>query len=379
VAQVPASYLTEEVPVYTREQKEPAYYKERKKADLGAVNLCGDFTKLLTDLLSSPNLSRKSWVYEQYDYMVGLNTIIRPGGDGALLRLPGTQKALALSVDCNSRYVFLDPYLGGALAVAEAALNVAVTGARPLALTNCLNFGNPENPEIYWQFVWATDGLAKAAEILETPVTGGNVSFYNEYDGQAIFPTHTIGMVGLLTDINNRLTLDFKDPGDIIMVLGQSREELGASEAHYLLTGRDEGPVPQADLLAIKNMCRFLESAAANRLLKSAHDCADGGLAVALAESAMVGGHGFCVQWSGPLSPGAAFFGESSGRVLVSLNPEKLSNFQKLLEQWSVTGTELGRVGGTDIFLQYNDSTITTQLHSLQKVWTGALAALAAL
>jgi phosphoribosylformylglycinamidine synthase len=254
LAQVPARFLTDEVPIYIREQKEPAYFQERQKADLSAVNQYGDFGELLEKLLASPNLCSRAYVYERYDHMVGLNTVIRPGGDAALLRLPETNKGLALAVDCDSRKVFLNPKVGGALAVAEAALNVAVTGARPLALTNCLNFGSPEDPEIYWQFVQATDGLAEAALILETPVTGGNVSFYNEKNGEAIWPTPTIGLVGLLADLSHRLTIDFKETGDLIYLLGESKEELGASEAHYFLTGRDEGPTPELDLPQIKNL-----------------------------------------------------------------------------------------------------------------------------
>ncbi|MDR1084024.1 MAG: phosphoribosylformylglycinamidine synthase subunit PurL [Deltaproteobacteria bacterium] len=378
VAQVSASYLTDEVPVYIREQKEPAYYLKNKKADLSAVNKCGDLTKLLKALLASPNLCRKAWVYEQYDHMVGLNTVIRPGGDAAVLRLPESVKGLALSVDCNSRFVYLDPYLGGALAVAEAALNVAAVGARPLAITNCLNFGNPENPEIYWQFVQATDGLAEAAEILETPVTGGNVSFYNEYDGRAIFPTPTVGMVGLLENLADRLTVDFKDFGDLIYLLGHSFEELGASEAHYFLTERDEGPVPRVNLPFIKSLCRFLEKAAKSKLLKSAHDVADGGLAVALAESAMAGDKGISAEWSGPLTAGAALFGESSGRVIVSLEEKYQKRFLELLNDFSVPAVLLGRVTGRDISIKYNDRAISAPLLEIKKAWTEALAALAA-
>ncbi|MDR1576747.1 MAG: phosphoribosylformylglycinamidine synthase subunit PurL [Deltaproteobacteria bacterium] len=379
IATIPAAYLTEEVPIYLREQKEPAYHAERKKADLAAVNQYGDFTDLLYKLLASPNLCSRAYVYERYDHMVGLNTVIRPGGDAALLRLPDSKKGLALTVDADSRQVFLDPYQGGVLAVVEAALNVAVTGARPLALTNCLNFGNPEDPEIYWQFVKATDGLAEAARALETPVTGGNVSFYNEHNGAAIYPTPTIGMVGSLEDLERRVTIAFKEPGDLIYLLGQSREELGASEAHYLLTKRDEGPVPQVDLNQVKALCRFLEQAAQKGLLRSAHDCSAGGLAVAIAESAMASDLGGVLNWRSSLSSGAAFFGESAGRVLVTLKEDHLTSFLALAKTWNQTTTELGRVGGPDLSITHNEVTIKAPVASLKKAWREALADLAAI
>jgi phosphoribosylformylglycinamidine synthase len=213
LAEVPAELLTDKAPVYLKPQREPGYFKLLKEADTSAARRHGDWWGLWLKLLKSPNLCSRRWVWEQYDHMVGLNTVIRPGGDAALLRIPDSRRGLALTSDCPARHVYLDPEAGGAIAVAEAALNVAVVGARPLALTNCLNFGNPENPEIYWQFVKATDGLARAAEALGTPVTGGNVSFYNEFDGRAILPTPTIGMVGLLGDIDDRITFEFKREG----------------------------------------------------------------------------------------------------------------------------------------------------------------------
>jgi phosphoribosylformylglycinamidine synthase len=379
LAQVAAAHLTEAAPVYIREEKEPAYFQERQKADLSAVNARGDFTGLLRELLASPNLCSRAYVFEQYDYQVGLNTVIRPGGDAALLRLPDTRKGLALTVDCDSRHVFLNPERGGALAVAEAALNVAVTGARPLALTNCLNFGNPMDPEIYWQFARATDGLAAAAQALETPVTGGNVSFYNEYNGQAIYPTPTIGMVGLLDNLADRLTLDFKAEGDLIYLLGETREELGASEAHYLLTGRDEGPVPHLDLAQVKALCQLLVEAAKKGLLRSAHDCSTGGLAVALAESAMAGELGAVVRLDGPLSPGAAFFGESSGRVIVSLREEKAPDLVALARGHALPVTQLGQVKGQDLVIAHNDFAIKAPVQNLKKIWSEALAKMAAL
>ena len=346
LAQVPAELLTDRAPVNIRPVREPAYFQERQKADFRAVREYGDWADLLARLLASPNLASRRWIYEQYDHLVGLNTVIRPGGDAAVLRLPGTARGLALTFDCNSRYVYLNPRLGGAIAVAEAARNMAVTGARPLALTNCLNFGNPENPEIYWQFVQATDGLAEAALALGTPVTGGNVSFYNEYNGRAIFPTPTIGMVGLLADLADRLTIDFKEAGDLVFLVGETREELGASEVHYLLTGRDEGEVPALDLDVAQRLNEFLIEAAARRLLRSAHDCAEGGLAVALAESALAGRVGVELDFDLGVSPAAALFGESQSRAVVSAGREKADGLAALARVFDLPLTRLGRVGG---------------------------------
>ena len=380
LARVPAELLTERAPVNIRPVREPAYFQERKKADFQAVLNYGDWGGLLGRLLASPNLSSRRWVYEQYDHMVGLNTVIRPGGDAAVLRLPSAPRGLALTCDCNSRYVYLNPRLGGAIAVAEAARNLAVTGARPLALTNCLNFGNPENPEIYWQFVQATDGLAEAARALDTPVTGGNVSFYNEYNGRAVFPTPTIGMVGLLDDLDDRLTIAFKEPGDLVFLVGRTREELGASEVHFLLTGRDEGEVPALDLGEARRLNDFLVQAARRRLLSSAHDCAEGGLAVALAESALAGGLGVDLEFDPGLSPAAALFGESQSRAVLSAKGgARAEELAALAGGFGLPLVALGRVGGEVFRLAAGPARLTVPLAELAESYENSLAEKAAL
>ena len=381
LAEVPAGLLTDNAPVYDKPQKEPGNFKLLQKADLSPATKYGDWWNLWLRLLASPNLCSRRWVWEQYDHMVGLNTVIRPGGDAALLRIPDSRRGLALTSDCPARYVYLNPKLGGAIAVAEAALNVAVVGAKPLALTNCLNFGNPENPEIYWQFVQATDGLAMAAEALGTPVTGGNVSFYNEFDGQAILPTPTIGMVGLIEDIADRLTFEFKREGDLIFLLGHSSEELGASEVHHLLTGRDEGPVPRLNLDLARRLNEFLVAAAKGRILASAHDCAEGGLAVALFESARAGGLGLDLEFLTGLSTAAALFGETQSRAVVSLSHDKLPAFYDLLGQYSLPCSSLGQVGGPDkrVRLVHNGDVISGDMAELEKAWSEALPREAAL
>ncbi|MDL2226942.1 phosphoribosylformylglycinamidine synthase subunit PurL [Deltaproteobacteria bacterium OttesenSCG-928-M10] len=376
LASVPAGLLTDNAPVNIRPYSEPAYYQARKKADFSALLNYGDWTGLLKKLLASPNICSRRWIYEQYDHMVGLNTVIRPGGDAALLRLPGGNKGLALSSDCNARYVYLDPFKGGAIAVAESARNVAVCGARPLAITNCLNFGNPENPEIYWQFVRATDGLAEAAAKLNTPVTGGNVSFYNEYNGQPILPTPTIGMVGLLADLDSRITPDFKAEGHLVFLVGQTKEELGASEAHFLLTGRDEGEVPEIDLDQAARLNDFLVEAASAKLLASAHDCSDGGLVVALAESALAGNIGVKLNWDSAVSPAAAFFGESQSRVVVSLAEIRRGELEAMLRRWDLPFTFLGTVGGATLSLAAGQAKIETPVGELAGLYRDSLAEL---
>jgi phosphoribosylformylglycinamidine synthase len=374
LASIPAAFLTDKAPVYSQEYTEPEYHRKLKEADTTPVLNCEDFTGLLEKLLASPNLSSRHWVYEQYDSTVGLNTVTGPSGDGALLRVPGTRKGLAMSCDCNSRYTYLDPYLGGAIAVAEAALNVAVTGARPLAITNCLNFGNPENPEIFWQFVKATDGLADAAKALDTPVTGGNVSFYNEYDGRAIHPSPVIGMVGLLEDLDFRMTFHFKRAGDLVILVGRTREELGASEAHYLLTGRDEGPVPALDLDLAARLNAFLVRAASQKLLESAHDVADGGLAVALAEASFPLELGLELAWKDIVSPAATLFGESQSRALVSVSPENFTRTAELLASFRLPFATLGRISDTGTLdIKYNSTRISAPVSGLKSVWRRSL------
>jgi phosphoribosylformylglycinamidine synthase len=374
IATIPAAYLTDQAPVYSRESAEPAYFRKLKKADLSPVRNCEDFKGLLEKLLASPNLSSRHWVFEQYDCSVGLNTVTGPSGDGALLRVPGTRKGIALSCDCNSRYTYLDPYLGGAIAVAESALNVAVTGARPLAITNCLNFGTPDNPEIFWQFVKATDGLADAARALDTPVTGGNVSFYNEYDGRAIHPTPVIGMLGLLEDLDCRMTYHLKKPGDLVILIGRTREELGATEAHFFLTGRDEGPVPALDLALAARLNAFLVKSASMRLLESAHDCADGGLAIALAEAAFPLELGLDLTWKGEITAAATFFGESQSRVVASVTPENFTKAAELLSSFDLPFSTLGRVGSDGIFsVKYNATHVSAPITELKALWRGAL------
>ena len=375
LASVSAELLTDKAPVNIREYTEPAYFQEKKKADLSKLQNYGNWQELLLKLLASPNIASKSWVYQQYDHMVGINTVVRPGSDAAVLRLPDTEKGLALSIDCNSRYVYLDPWRGGAIAVAESARNIACSGGTPLGITNCLNFGNPEKPEIYWQFVHATDGIAEACRVLSTPVSGGNVSLYNEFDGEAIYPTPTIGMVGLLDSVEQRITSDFKASGDIVLLLGESKEEIGASEAFYILTAEDAGEVPYIDLAAEKALQQCLITGAKQGLIQSAHDCSEGGLSVALVESAIQGNLGVEIAIEGTISEAAILFGETQSRVVVTVTPEKLEKVITLAKELQVPVMQIGTVAGSDFNVTYNNKKlIQSSVAELSKPWKESLA-----
>jgi phosphoribosylformylglycinamidine synthase len=375
LAVIPSIFLTEKAPVYSPPLSEPAGYQPLKKVDVSAAAKYKDLPELFKRILASPNIASKHWVYEQYDTTVGANTVLGPSGDAAVLRIPETRKGLAVTCDCNSRFVYLDPYWGTVIAVAEAALNVAVTGAKPLALTNCLNFGSPENPEVFWQFSKAVDGLAEAARRLDTPVTGGNVSFYNEYDGIPVHPTPVIGMIGVLDDVDNRISHYFKNPGDSVIMIGRSLEEFGGSEAHFLLTGRDEGPVPFLNLDIAARINAFLCDCAKLRYLESAHNCSEGGLAVALLEACSPRHLGVELDWNDNLTPAAALFAETQSRVLVSVSPMKLKDFMSYLSDFGLPHTSMGKVASDSRFVvRYNNAVhLDTTLDELKPVWLSAL------
>ena len=355
VARIPARKISSEAPLYERPYERPPWQDGLQKLDPASVGLPGDYNDVLIRLLGSPNIASKRMIWEQYDHMVRTNTVVLPGSDAAVIRVKDgrvkgneeMETGIAMSVDCSGRYCWLDPYLGGMHAVAEAARNVACSGARPLAVTDNLNFGNPEKPEVMWQFVNAVKGVGEACRVLETPVVSGNVSFYNETKGAAIHPTPTIGMVGILDDVKRHLTQAFKREGDIIAVLGTTKEELGGSEYLAVIHGIERGMPPSLDLEAEKRLHGFLFEAVP--FLSSAHDCSEGGLAVTLAESAIAGGIGADVSLDGlhgnpgPMRKDALFFGESAGRVVVSLGKDNLETIKALASKWRVPFFELGR------------------------------------
>jgi phosphoribosylformylglycinamidine synthase len=320
VADVPAASLADEGPTYDRPARRPDWLDALRADDPLALEAPKDCGEALLDLLASPNICDKTWVHEQYDSLVLHNTLAGPGGDAALVRIEGTQRALAISTDGNGRYCQLDPRIGAMLAVAESARNVACSGARPVAVTNCLNFGNPEHPEVMWQFAEAVAGIGEACRALETPVTGGNVSFYNQTGETQIHPTPVIGMVGILEDASARVGIAWPD-GAKIVLLGETKAELGGSEWAWVAHRHLGGLPPSCDLDAERRLANLLADLAEARAIASAHDCSDGGLGVALAECAIASGIGARVgidALTGGLAPHVALFSESGGRALVA-------------------------------------------------------------
>ncbi|MGI6358917.1 MAG: phosphoribosylformylglycinamidine synthase subunit PurL [Bacillota bacterium] len=373
VANVPAKALTDEAPVYHAASQRPAWQDERQQLPK-ELPLPHDLTATLHQLLRSPNIAEKAWVFQQYDHMVRDNTVVPPGSDAAVLRIKGTNKGLAMSVDCNSRYVYLDPYIGGMAAVAEAARNLVCAGAKPLAITNCLNFGSPERPEVFWQFKEAVRGMGDACRALDTPVTGGNVSFYNETNGQAVYPTPTVGMIGLLPDIGRRVTQGFKVSGDAIVLLGETLPEIGGSEYLAVVHGLEQGAPPRLDLSLETALQQLLLWQIATLDIHSAHDCAEGGLAVALAESAISGGLGCRVSLSSHLRPDELLFSESQSRVVVTLPAEQAQALLSAAREAGVPAAELGTVGGEELSIAINGETkIKTTLSKLQRTWQEAI------
>jgi phosphoribosylformylglycinamidine synthase II len=346
VAQVPARSLADEGPVYERPLAPPEGFDEITEDDPTFATVTTPPRDAFFAVLSSPNVASKRWVWEQYDQLVQGGTVCGPGADAAIVRIEGTLKALALSSDGKGRYGNLDPYLGAAHAVAEAARNVAVMGATPLAITNCMNFGNPERPEVMWQFSESIRGMADACTALGTPVTGGNVSFYNESGDSAIWPTPVIGMLGLIEDYRLLVRPGFTAPGLAVYLLGETFAELGGSEFAEVVLGTLSGRPPALDLDRERALHQLLIEAAKGDLLASAHDCGDGGLAIALAESAIAGAHGFAVSFPGDVPSHVTLFSESASRALVSLEPAKTDALEALARQLSVPCTRIGESGG---------------------------------
>ena len=374
VARIPISALTREAPVYHRPAERPKSQDDLEQLDLSAIAEPRDLGATLKLMLAAPNIASKEWVYRQYDCYVRSNTVVAPGADAAVVRIKGTDKGLALTVDGNSRYCFLDPYVGGALAVAEAARNLACVGARPVGLTDCLNFGSPENSAVMWQFARVIQGMRDACVALKVPVVSGNVSFYNETDGIPIYPTPTIGMVGLLPKVNRVITPWFKAAGDIVVLLGRTREELGGSEYLKLIHNTVKGTPPWIDLKleqAIQNCCiEAIESG----ILRSAHDISDGGLAVALAECCIGGPDkalGVRAEMREMIRGDALLFSESQSRILVSMQEKDLGQLQEIASRYAVPLQVIGAVGGSRFSIQ---PILQLPVDELQVIWSSALA-----
>jgi phosphoribosylformylglycinamidine synthase subunit PurL len=348
VADVPADDLVlgGGAPVYQREYREPAYYSENQKFDISQVAEPADLREVAAHLVSHPNIGSKRWVTNQYDSMVGTaNMTTNVPCDAAVVSVKGTNKALALTVDCNSRYVYADPRKGCAIAVAEAARNITCAGGEPVAITNCLNFGNPYNPEVYWQFVEAIKGMGDACTRFETPVTGGNVSFYNQSSDEGpVFPTPTIGMLGVLDDRDTLMSADFKAEGDLIYLVGESVNDIASSQYLASFHKIAASPAPHFDLEKEYALHQVIKQLIGGKLIESAHDVADGGLYITLLESSMPRKLGFDVESDETIRKDAFLFGEAQGRVVVSVKPDKQEAFVELLATSEIEFALLGTV-----------------------------------
>jgi phosphoribosylformylglycinamidine synthase subunit PurL len=370
VADVPADALAEEAPVYHKPSKEPVYFAEFQTMEK-TIPQVEDLKETLLKILSQPTVASKEWVYQQYDYMVRTNTVVAPGSDASVVRIRGTRKALAMTVDCNSRYVYLDPEAGGKIAVAEAARNIICSGAEPLAITDNLNFGNPEKPEVFWQLEKAADGMSEACRTLKTPVIGGNVSLYNETSGTAIYPTPVVGMVGLVTDLDHITTQQFKNRGDLIYLVGEAKDEFGGSELQKLIHGKIFGKAPEIDMMIEKERQDQILAAIRSGWIQSAHDLSEGGLAVAVAESLFTKetelGADICIEGN----PVTALFSETQSRFLLTIKQEHQAEFEGL-----VAATLVGTVNDTGMLrfvTDKNEAILEGTVDEFQDAWKGAI------
>ncbi len=341
-ADMPVDACVDGAPKYHRPMKKPAYLEAAPKLDSSSVRLTADMNETFFALLGSPNMNGKTWITEQYDTMIGTNTIFGPGHDASVLRVKGTTTALAVSTGCNERYCYLDPKVGGMIALAECVRNIACVGARPLAATDCLNFGSPMNPEIMWQLSECIDGITEASLALDAPIVSGNVSLYNQTDDTAIYPTPMIGVVGILDDVSKAVPSFFQNEGDVVLLLGETYDEIGAGEYLRTIHGMDVGPAPALDLAKEKRLIGALRELAEKRLVKSAHDCSEGGLLIALAECAVGRRIGCDVDVKSSLRADVALFSESQSRAVLSVAE---SNVMAVLELLADRGVPTSRIG----------------------------------
>ena len=367
VANLPVDALAEDAPTYYKEMAEPARIKVFKETP-DFVPVIHSATSVFADLLQQPTIASKRSIFETYDSQVRTNTVVGPGSDAAVLRIKGTNKALAMTTDCNARYLYLDPEVGGQIAVAEAARNIVASGGRPLAITDCLNFGSPDKPEGFWELSTAADGISEACRVLETPVISGNVSLYNETDGQSVYPTPVIGMVGLIEELAHITTQHFQAVGDVIYVLGETHADFNGSELQKLQTGKIAGRLMSFDLETEKMNQHLVTAAIQAGLVQSAHDCAEGGLAIALAESAFDKGFGLNVTVS---LPAAQLFSETQSRFVLSVAPDKQAAFEALV---GAAATAIGEVTADgQIRMQAQDDTIEMPLTEAKLKWEEAI------
>lgn len=365
-AEVPVDALAEDAPVYHKPSKVPAYY-EAFQAMEPVTPIVEDVMATWKDVLAMPSIASKRWVYEQYDHMVQTSTVVAPGSDAAVIRIRETEKSLAMTTDCNAKYVYLDPRVGGAIAVAEAARNIVASGAEPLALTDCLNFGSPDKPEGFWQLDQAVEGMAEACRTLDTPVIGGNVSLYNESNGQAIYPTPVVGMVGLIEKPEHITTSFAKQAGDVVFLLGETKAEFGGSALQMLQDGKVSGHAPTLDLEEERQTQKALLHAIREGLVTAAHDVSEGGLAAALPE--LVFGTGFGMDVTIDTDLVTALFSESQSRFLVTVDKAHAESFASM-----TNGTAIGTVTeASTLVIRASDRLIEMDVQELERVWEGAI------
>jgi phosphoribosylformylglycinamidine synthase II len=382
VADMPAATLAHDAPEYDPVAARPAYLDALQAFDpatLARATAPVELGEIVLRLLASPNICSRRWIYRQYDHQVMVNTLVLPGSDAAVIRIGDTgrgemtQRAIAASTDCNGRYCYLDPYVGAQIAFVEAARNVACAGGRPAAITDCLNFGNPEKPEVFWTFAEAVRGLADACRAFGVPVISGNVSFYNESFGSPIYPTPTVGLVGILEDASKRTTMAFKDEGDVIVLLGETDDELGGSEYLKVVHGMVAGRPPVVDLEGERAVHEALLEAIETGLVKSAHDCSEGGAAVALAECCIAGGIGARVALDDGLDPAASLFSETQARVFVTCAEADAEALVETLLKHGVPYSVIGEVGGDRLVIEEK---VDLPVEALNAAWGPTLEAL---
>jgi phosphoribosylformylglycinamidine synthase len=358
VADIPSQSLAagEGAPVYEREAKRPAYLDQVQQLNIQALQPPDGLSEAFIEVFSSPNIVSKQWVYEQYDYMVRTNSVIQPGGDAAVVRIKGTNKAISTKTDCNARYVYLDPRKGAAIAVAESARNVVCTGAKPVAVTNCLNFGNPYKPEVFWQFKEAIAGMGEGCRVLDTPVTGGNVSFYNESETYQVYPTPVIGMLGIIEDQSHITPAGFQNEGDLVYLIGDTLSDLGGSEYLKRVHHKVAGTPPELDLENERRVQEATLNAIQSDWVQSCHDLADGGLAIALAECCVINkdqAFGINANLKSDLPDFTLAFSESQSRFIISVDPDKKDLIEKHFLDNNIPIDCIGEVGGD--FFSLND------------------------
>ncbi|MCZ2223744.1 MAG: phosphoribosylformylglycinamidine synthase subunit PurL [Chitinophagales bacterium] len=346
-AQIPAYELVlgGGAPQYTREYKEPKYFEKINAFDINSIEDITDVKSIAEQLIQLPNIASKRWVYTQYDSMVGAaNASTNAPSDAAIILAKGTDKALAVTVDCNSRYVFANPQVGAMIAVAEAARNIVCSGGEPIGVTNCLNFGNPYDPEVYYQFVKAVTGMGDACKKFNTPVTGGNVSFYNQNPDGAVYPTPTIGMVGILDDFDNRMTLNYKNADDIIVLIGEQKNDIASSEYLHKIKGVEFSPAPAFNLEEEFKVQQLVSSIIKEKIILSAHDISEGGLMITLLEKGFNNNLGFDVKANFPIRKDSFWFGECQSRIVVTCSKNNVEKLKSVIEEANIQYTVLGTV-----------------------------------